>query len=70
MKILLDEQLSSDLLFYFPSSFQIFTLAELGWSGLTNGILREKLNEHNYQFLISADKNMPFQQKAIDLPVP
>ena len=62
MKILLDEQLSSDLLFYFPSSFQIFTLAELGWSGLTNGILREKLNEHNYQFLISADKNMPFQQ--------
>ena len=62
MKILLDEQLSSDLLLHFPSSFQIFVPKELGWSGYQNGLLREKLNERNFQFLISADKNMPFQQ--------
>ncbi len=62
MKILLDEQLSSDLVLYFPSSFQVFMPRELGWSGLQNGNLREKLNERNFQFLISADKNMPFQQ--------
>lgn len=62
MKILLDEQLSSDLILYLPASFQIFMPRELGWSGFTNGVLREKLNECNFQFLISADKNMPFQQ--------
>ena len=62
MKILLDEQLSSNLLLYFPSSFQVFMPHELGWSGFQNGMLRENLNERNFQFLISADKNMPFQQ--------
>ncbi len=62
MKILLDEQLSSDLIHYFPSPFQVFTPNDLGWSGFQNGVLREKLNERNFQFLISADKNMPFQQ--------
>ncbi len=62
MKILLDEQLSSNLLFYFPSYFQAFMPHELGWSGMQNGILREKLNERDFQFLISADKKMPFQQ--------
>ena len=62
MKILLDEQLSSDLILYLPHSYQIFMPRELGWSGYSNGLLREKLNERNFQFLISADKNMPFQQ--------
>ena len=62
MKILLDEQLSSDLILYLPPSYQIFMPRELGWSGYSNGLLREKLNERNFQFLISADKNMPFQQ--------
>lgn len=62
MKILLDEQLSSDLVVYFPSSFQVFMPNDLGWSGYSNGKLREKLNERNFDFLVSADKNIPFQQ--------
>ena len=62
MKILLDEQLSTDLMPYFPSSFQVFMPKDLGWSGYSNGLLREKLNERNFNFLVSADKNIPFQQ--------
>ena len=62
MKILLDEQLSSDLVVYFPSSFQVFMPNDLGWSGFKNGMLREKMNERNFDFLITADKNMSFQQ--------
>ena len=62
MKILLDEQLSTDLLLYFPSSFQVFMPKDLGWSGYSNGKLREKLNERKFSFLVSADKNIPFQQ--------
>ena len=42
MKILLDEQLSTDLIHYFPTSFQVFTPNDLGWSGFKNGMLREK----------------------------
>ncbi len=62
MKILLDEQLSTDLIPYFPSSFQVFMPKDLGWSGYSNGLLREKLNERKFSFLVSADKNIPFQQ--------
>ncbi len=62
MKLLLDEQLSTDLVHYFPSSLQVFMPKDLDWSGYSNGLLREKLNERKFNFLVSADKNIPFQQ--------
>jgi hypothetical protein len=61
MKILLDEQLHVDLK---PSLsfFNVFEPKDFDWDGLKNGELREKLNENNFVFFISADKNLPFQQ--------
>lgn len=61
MKILLDEQLHVDLK---PSLsfFNVFEPKDFDWDGLKNGELREKLNENNFVFFVSADKNLPFQQ--------
>ena len=61
MKTLLDEQLDRRLKENLPD-LEVFVLNDFGWLGLRNGQIREKLNEHQFQFLITADKNMPFQQ--------
>jgi predicted nuclease of predicted toxin-antitoxin system len=61
MKILIDEQLNRRMKFEL-SNFDVYLTKDLGWSGLQNGELREQLNDNGFQFLITADKNMPFQQ--------
>ena len=61
MKILLDEQLHVDLK---PSLsfFNVFEPRDFAWDGLKNGELREKMNENDFKFFITADKKLPFQQ--------
>jgi hypothetical protein len=61
MKVLIDEQLDLRMkkeLF----KFNVSTVHDLGWLGLKNGALRDKLNEENFDYFITADKNLPFQQ--------
>jgi hypothetical protein len=61
MKVLLDEQLNP-ILNPLILDCEIFTLRGLGWVGLKNGELRESLNLEGIDILITADKNIPFQQ--------
>ena len=61
MKILLDENI--DVRFKNElEGLSVFTLLDIGWVGLKNGELREKINDNNFTFFITADKNLPFQQ--------
>jgi hypothetical protein len=62
MKILLDEQLHIRMKTVLKGDFQVFTLSDVGWLGYSNGLLREKINENGFDFLITSDKNLPFQQ--------
>ena len=62
MKILLDEQTNKIIKSSLVADFQIFRLKDLNWLGYQNGVLRELLNENEFTFLITCDKNMPFQQ--------
>jgi hypothetical protein len=62
MKILLDEQVNKKIKSALMADFKVFRLKDLGWLGYQNGLLREKLNENEFTFLITCDKNMPFQQ--------
>ena len=61
MKLLLDEQLDINIKSRL-SGIEVFTLRDMGWLGLKNGELCEKLNEQDFQFFVTADKNLPFQQ--------
>ncbi len=63
MKALLDEQLDirlKDFLENLP--LRVFSPGDMGWLGLKNGQLRDALNQNGFRFLITADKNLPFQQ--------
>ena len=61
MKLLLDEQIDVRLKTAL-AELEVYTLMDMDWQGLKNGVLSEKINESAFAFFITADKNLPFQQ--------
>ena len=61
MKILLDEGVP-DIIKQRLSSFSIFSVKEMAWRGITNGKLLDLMSEHEFQIIITTDKNLPHQQ--------
>ena len=61
MRLLLDEnlpkRLKQDL-----QEHEIYTAAEKGWTGVTNGKLLELLIENRFDALLTFDKNLQYQQ--------
>jgi len=66
VKLLLDEQMDVRLKTEL-SELDTYTLMDMGWQGLKNGVLSEKVNEDEFTFFITADKNLPFQQNLSKL---
>ena len=62
MKILLDEQIHTAFKEALQTHANVFSIKDKHWKGLSNGTLREKLNEENFDFFLTSDKNIPFQQ--------
>ncbi|HEY3781907.1 MAG TPA: DUF5615 family PIN-like protein [Fimbriimonadaceae bacterium] len=61
MKILLDENLHISLPQFMPSLNVTHVLA-LGWQGTKNGKLMAKAQDAGFEVIVTADKNMPYQQ--------
>ena len=61
MRLLLDEnlpkRLKQDL-----KEHEIFTAADKGWTGISNGKLLELLIENQFDALLTFDKNLQYQQ--------
>ena len=60
MKILLDEGVP-DIIQKRLSRFSIFSVKEMGWRGVKNGVLLD-LMTGQFQVLITTDKSLPSQQ--------
>ncbi len=63
MKVLLDECLNWRLKKEFESH-EVFTVQDMGWSGITNGKLMAKASEEKFEVFVTIDKNLPFQQNV------
>jgi hypothetical protein len=63
LKILLDESVPR-LVKRNLSSWPITTVQELGWSAIKNGELLARAQEHQFTTLITADRNLRYQQPA------
>ena len=61
MRLLLDEnlpkRLKQDL-----KEHEIYTAADKGWTGISNGRLLELLIENKFEALLTFDKNLQYQQ--------
>jgi len=62
MKLLLDEQVPKRLAGEFPDGYDVHTVQEMGWASEQNGKLLALA-------LITADKNMEYQQSEEYLPI-
>jgi uncharacterized protein (DUF433 family) len=64
LKILLDESVPRLVKNSLPS-WTITTVQELGWSSMKNGELLARANEQGFTILITADRNLRYQQSAL-----
>jgi predicted nuclease of predicted toxin-antitoxin system len=69
MKLLLDEQIPRRLSRHFPDEFTVDHVQQLGWEETKNGALLKLASSAGYDALISADKNMTYQQNEHELPI-
>ncbi len=69
MKILLDENIDVRFKRLFPADIhEVYTIRDMGWTGVKNGALLKLLEEHGFDCWIVVDKNLPYQQNPAKLP--
>ena len=69
MKLLLDEQMPRKIIRKFPDDITIHHVQLNGWEGVKNGELLKRAAEDRYDAVVSADKNMLYQQEEKSLPL-
>lgn len=61
MKILLDECISKRLKIHL-ADVDVYSVSEMGWSGLKNGKLLTQASNSGFNLLLTIDKNLQYQQ--------
>lgn len=70
-RVLLDENLDRRLKADFSDSFDVVSVPDLGWQSKKNGELLAAMAEENFDYLLTADKSLRFQQNlaAFDIRI-
>lgn len=68
MKLLLDENLPKKLKSVLKPHIT-YTVSEMNWNGLKNGVLLSKILEYKFDALLTFDKNIQYQQNFQDYPI-
>jgi len=68
MKVLLDECVTKRLKSHLKD-FEVYSVVEMGWSGVKNGKLLSLCATHHFDIVLTIDKNMMFQQNLEKHPV-
>ena len=66
MKILLDENLPHALRPLF-AGHDVYTVAYLGWAGISNGKLLRLAEQNAFEAFVTLDNGVPYQQNLADL---
>src|SRR5690349_15279429 len=62
MKVLLDENLPVKLKYRLQDVCEIYTVRDMRWNSLENGALIKAMQEEDFNYLITSDKNLQYQQ--------
>lgn len=68
-KILLDENLPRPLARLFDSPLEVISVHDIGWAEKKNGDLIRSMLEDGFEFLLTADKNLQYQQNLEKYPI-
>ena len=68
MKVLLDECITKRLKPYL-NDFEVYTVFEVGWSGVKNGKLLSLCVMNHFDVILTIDKNMMYQQNIEKHPI-
>ena len=69
MKILLDENIPKLLKKHLGKAHEVFSVQEMDWDGKKNGELLGLMLANDFEILITADKNLHFQQSLKKFPI-
>ncbi len=61
MRVLIDEQLNWRIARVFSDVHEVFSVRDMGWTGMRNGDLLEAA-EQEFDVLVTMDRNMEYQQ--------
>ena len=61
-KVLLEENLPQKLKYRLQDVCEIFTVNDKGWNALENGDLINAMQDDGFDFLLTSDKNLQYQQ--------
>ncbi len=61
-KVLLDENLPVKLKYRLQDVCEIYTVTDKGWNTLENGELINAMQQDEFDYLITSDKNLQYQQ--------
>lgn len=61
-KVLLDENLPVKIKYRLKDICEIYTVGDRNWNSLENGNLIAAMQKDNFDFLITSDKNLQYQQ--------
>jgi len=61
-KVLLDENLPVKLKYRLQDVCEIYTVNDKGWNALENGELINAMQEDGFDYLLTSDKNLQYQQ--------
>lgn len=61
-RLLLDENLPKQLKNYFSAEFDVTSIPDLGWQSKKNGELLTAMDATGITYLLTADRNLQFQQ--------
>jgi hypothetical protein len=69
MKILLNESLPRKLKNYFGNEHKVYSVRDKGWLGQKNGALLKLMVDDGFDFFVTVDRNLPYQQNLERLPL-
>lgn len=61
LRVLLDENVDRLLESHFDSDFEVVTVPEQGWAGMSDGEVLRRADEQ-FDVLVTMDQNLPYQQ--------
>jgi predicted nuclease of predicted toxin-antitoxin system len=61
-KVLLDENLPLKIKYRLQDVCEIYTVSDKGWNALENGDLINAMQKDSFDYLVTSDKNLQYQQ--------